>query len=108
MSNAAAMASPRPETIRKYTPTLPAVVLTSDQSVKANNHELSAQKINIMDKIQEYSPLAYSLTMRHAGENSGLRMCRRARDTSVAMEAIIVNRAVVRVDICFSLFDHAE
>jgi hypothetical protein len=52
ISNTAAIASPIPDAIRKLKPTLPAVVFTSDQILKANIHELSAQKININDNTQ--------------------------------------------------------
>jgi hypothetical protein len=48
-----------------------------------------AQVMNISDNTQPNCPLAYSLTIRHDGSNSGLRMCRLASNTRVvAAEAI--------------------
>src|SRR5262249_48603517 len=48
---------------------------------------------NISDSTQPYRPRAYSLTIRQAGSNSGLRTCRLASNRRVTAEALSTRRA---------------
>jgi hypothetical protein len=56
---------------------------------------LPPHKKNINDNTQAYFPFAYSLTMRQAGLNSGLRICKIASNTRTATDVPIANNELV-------------
>jgi hypothetical protein len=62
--------------------------------MKANIQELTAHKANISDNTQLYCPFAYSLTIRHEGSNSGLRMCKMTRSKRTPPDVAITKYAV--------------
>src|SRR5215831_9067646 len=87
MSNTEAIASPTPAAIKKPRPIFPLIPLTCDQMATAKAQELTAQATNRRDSTQLYSPLAYSLSTRNEGSNSGLRPCKPASNSRTAPAA---------------------
>src|SRR5437899_7048990 len=74
-------------------PTRPRPVRSRGPTATARANVLKPYAANMRESTQPYWPLAYSLIMRHAGENSGLSTCRlrsRARaapDAAIAVQA---------------------
>src|SRR5437870_12586000 len=72
-----------PDAVRRTRPSLPRRVASCDLVASARANELKPYAANISESTQPYWPLAYSLIMRQAGENSGLSTCRlRSRATA--------------------------